>query len=270
MADVLKRGDTDGTGDSAAVAHLLRRHAFTLSFEQRSSDGLGSLIQLLGPLLRGGPGASGGRKEAAGAIMNLTWRSTHNADVACSTGVVPLLTQLAGRADADSAEVENAAGALLNIVAHSGGHSIARARVVRNSGAVRHAWARLLVSGKNKWSRLGCKLLAGVVGGEPTLAEPPSMDAAAEAMATGGGIPWEQMLLLGMKPDPKSSEVETQLCALAAITAVAYAMGNVTVDVVRDVITEERYMAFHAHATPPKLLPLLKDRRLALAEAAAK
>ena len=263
IADTLQQREGTDSSDQAAAAHLLRRHAFALSFERRSTDSLGPVVPLLIPLLQGGE-PSIGRKEAAGAIMNLAWRSANNADVACSAGVLSLLSQLAGRADADSAEIENAAGALLNIVAHSGDGSISRARIVYNSGAVRLAWARLLRTGKNKWSRLGCKLLTEILRGDSDFAT----NAAAEAMSTGKGTPWDQMLQLGTKPNPKSNEVETQVCALAAISAVAKAMQIVSVSLVRDVITEERYQALNA--TPLKLLPLLTDRRLVLAEAAAK
>jgi hypothetical protein len=106
--------------------------------------------------------SAGGHREAAGSLMNMAWRSTELAAVMVGAGAIPPLVQLLTNLNStDMTTLENAAGALLNILSHK--DSAAAAAAAAEAGIIKAVSERLLPQGQNKWSRLGAKLLGCMV-----------------------------------------------------------------------------------------------------------
>ena len=156
---------TDGHGvsfsDRDGACQLLRKHAFQLGFEGRDSAQLAPAVPLLVALLREERGwdedlvSVVAKREAAGSLMNLAWKSSQHAramgDSECMRALVSLLENTA-----DTASLENAAGAVLNILSHSDASANA---VAVEAGIVGAVTTKLLAAGKNKWNRFAAKIL---------------------------------------------------------------------------------------------------------------
>ena len=142
--------------ENDAAALLLRKHAFTLGFEGRPIPAaLRGAVPLLITHLGSAETSAAGRKEAAGALMNLAWKSEALSDAMRQGGALPLLVR--GMSAEAPAELENAAGALLNVLSHG---DAAAAVAAAKAGVVAATTERLLAPGKNKLSRFGAKLLS--------------------------------------------------------------------------------------------------------------
>lgn len=141
-----------------AATQLLRKHSYSLGFQNRSTMQLAPAVPLLLDVLTNCGASVLSRREAAGSLMNLAWKSQEHANAMVSGGAFRLLVSVlnSDSAASDAALLDNAAGAVLNILSHG---SVGAACEAVASGVVDATTARLLSVGKNKWSRFGAKIL---------------------------------------------------------------------------------------------------------------
>ena len=141
-----------------AASQLLRKHSYQLGFEGRSTAQLAPAVPLLLSMLANPATSPVGMREAAGSLMNLAWRSPEHAHSMVSGGAFRVLVSVlnSDSAGSDASLLDNAAGAVLNILSHG---SINAACEAASAGVIDTVTARLLSAGKNKWSRFGAKIV---------------------------------------------------------------------------------------------------------------
>ena len=198
---------SDDRAENDAASALLRRHAYSLGFGGRSTDSgeFMMMVPVLVQQLNCADSTPLGKREAAGSLMNLAWKSAKLAEAMTSHQALPALVKRLADDASDTAELENAAGALLNILSH--GDSAAAVQAAA-AGLVSTVTDRLLSVGKNKWSRFGAKLLG--------LAAAP---AAARAQVAEDVIASSAVPHLCTLASPACKNSETQCCALRTLGA---------------------------------------------------
>ena len=141
-----------------AASQLLRKHTYQLGFEGRSTAQLAPAVPLLLSMLANPATSPVGMREAAGSLMNLAWRSPEHAHSMVSGGAFRVLVSVlnSDSAGSDASLLDNAAGAVLNILSHG---SIDAACEAASAGVIDTVTARLLSARKNKWSRFGAKIV---------------------------------------------------------------------------------------------------------------
>ena len=210
---ILKTDGVSGKNRDAAC-QLLRKHAFQLGFEGRDSAQLAPAVPLLIALLQAEDAATGvmGKREAAGSLMNLAWKSSEHAG-AMVDGMRALIALLQN--SAETATLENAAGAVLNILSH--GDATANAIAIE-AGIVSAVTTTLLAAGKNKWNRFAAKILGCLP--SPTRNQ---SDAAAICVAVLAAGTLGPLCELATAPASSDAARETQCCVLRALGGIAHA-----------------------------------------------
>lgn len=197
-----------------AACQLLRKHSYALGFQDRSTAELAPAVPLLLDVLVSPASSPLGQREAAGSLMNLAWKSTDHADAMVAGGAFGVLVSVlnSDEAASDAGLLDNAAGAVLNILSHG---SVTAAYKAAAGGVLDVVTERLLSAGKNKWSRVGAKIVECV-------ARP-----AAQAVSRGRPVGATQKSHAGATTDSSVDSVNSDHTADAAVmTTIAAAFAS--------------------------------------------